>query len=74
MGHEPIVKRSDSHLGYSRQTGTRSRLAEGMTPVTRERIATLGHFCGHSGCEKIGGWGCPAWPEKTKPTDGMLSR
>lgn len=34
-----------------------ARLAEGMTPVTRERVASLGHFCEHAGCSKVGGWG-----------------
>lgn len=34
-----------------------ARLAEGMTPAPRDRVATLDHFCERSGCGKIGGWG-----------------
>ncbi|TGQ66042.1 MAG: hypothetical protein E5V49_01215 [Mesorhizobium sp.] len=34
-----------------------ARLAEGITPVQRDRSAVLGHFCEHQGCGKVGGWG-----------------
>lgn len=36
------------------------RLAEGMTPVSRDRADVLGHTCEHEGCGKVVGWGF-AW-------------
>lgn len=34
-----------------------TRLAEGMTPVSRERFAALGHHCEHAGCSRHADFG-----------------
>lgn len=33
------------------------KLAEGMTPIARQRVTVLGHICEHAGCGKVAGWG-----------------